>query len=93
MIPLKLEKLHSYGALKVLPIQLLNRTLYLKYVEELKSIIQEPKPLLYKDFVSVLYSLTGNKLPVSFFILRVNRVGFQTFRTNCKDFDGTDLEL
>lgn len=76
MIPLKLEKLHSYGALKVLPIQLLNRTLYLKedaifevaskikavrYVEELVNIIQQPKALLHKDFISKLYIFLPNK--------------------------------
>ena len=55
MFPLKLEKLHPYGALKVLPIQLLNRTLYLKYVEELTNIIQRLKTLLYKDLVSKMY--------------------------------------
>lgn len=66
MIPLKLEKLHPYGALKVLPIQLLNRTLYLKYVEELKNIVQRLKPLLYKDLMSKLYSLTALKSAFSF---------------------------
>ncbi len=71
MLPLKLEKLHPFGAFKVLPIQLLNRTQYLKedeifeetskikavrYVEELTVIIQRLKPLSDKDFASKMYS-------------------------------------
>ena len=81
MFPLKLEKLHPYSVFKVLPNQLLIRTLYLKedeifevsskikavrYVEELVSIIQRFKHLLDKDLMSKLYILLPDKSGYSF---------------------------
>ena len=51
MFPLKLEKLHLYGTFAVLLLQLLERTLYLKYVERTVVIIQRLKGLLDQDFM------------------------------------------
>ncbi|MGK7937978.1 MAG: hypothetical protein AB4206_19600, partial [Xenococcaceae cyanobacterium] len=42
------------------------------------------KLLLYKDLMSKLSSLTGDKSPVSFFIQPINEVGFQTAHLLCK---------
>ncbi len=55
MFPLKLEKLHLCDTFVVLPIQLPNRTPYLKYVERLTGIIQALKALSYKDCLYKLY--------------------------------------
>ena len=76
MFPLKLEKLHPCGTFKILPIQLLNRTRYLKYVEELTGIIQRLKPLLYKDLLSKLYTFAAIYSAIRRAILWLKRRGF-----------------
>jgi hypothetical protein len=81
MLPLKLEKLHSYGALKVLPNQLLIRTLYLKYVEELIRIIQRPKVLSYKDLMSKLYISLPFKKRLFAYIPWLSAQGLYTSRS------------